>query len=94
MKAEFAKLKKQKDKLMKLARKQEDLRAEVLRKQREELKLKREIRMLREETGKGIRGAIKKYQRVRDSPKAKHYVRQAKSIGGSIQRFINRHGTK
>jgi len=89
------KLRKEKEKLIKLkekTREKNKLQAEIRQEKRE---LQREIKQLRNETKKGL---IAKIKRTASDPENKVRVRKAKTafkkLWGEFNKFAKKHGTK
>jgi len=81
----LTKLKQEKAKLLRLAKKQRIARMKVLKAKREEMKLKEDIAKLKSETSKSF---ISKVKRSAKSPETKRRIKKGKKILKGIDKFI------
>ena len=95
------KLRLEKRRLMKLAKKKKQMsirRERALRKirkrKREEMRLKKEISNLKMETSSSIKARIKRLHKTYKSPETQRKIKKAKQMWGEFQKFADKYGRK
>lgn len=86
-------LRREKNKLLRIARQQRKVRKEILQKRREEEILKAQIKRLKTETGKSLINKLKRLSKdPRTRVKAERIKKKAKSFWNKFQKFADKYG--